>query len=88
MEPPYGHQATARAGVHLVLGVPVHGDALRRPVLDISGTVDHGKVVPVSAGAQRISLSDSVEVTQGLGTDISHLNKEIINIEDILQSPP
>ena len=73
MEPTYGHQATTGAGVHLVLGVPVHGDSLRRPVLDISGTVNHSKVIPVSAGPQRISLPDSVEVTQGLWTDIPNL---------------
>ena len=73
MEPADGHQTTTGAGVHLVLGVPVHGDSLWRPVLDISGTVDHSEVVSVSAGAQRISLPDSVEVTQGLWTDIPNL---------------
>ena len=73
MEPADGHQTTTGAGVHLVLGVPVHGDALRRPVLDISGTVNHSKVIPVSAGAQRVSLPDSVEVTQGLRTDVPNL---------------
>ena len=59
--------------MHLVLGVPVHRDPLRRPVLDIAGTVNHSKVIPVSAGAERISLPDSVEVTQGLWTDIPNL---------------
>ena len=73
MEPADGHQTATGAGVHLVLRVPVHGDPLWRPVLDISGTVNHSKVIPVSAGAERISLPDSVEVTQGLWTDIPNL---------------
>ena len=59
--------------MHLVLGVAVHLDALRRPVLDISGTVDHCKVIAVSAGAQGVSLSDSVEVSQRFWTDIPNL---------------
>ena len=59
--------------MHLVLGVPVHLDALRRPVLDVAGAVDHGEVVPVPAGPQGVSLPDSVEVTQGLGTHVANL---------------
>ena len=46
--------------MHLVLGVPVHLDPLRRPVLDVAGAVDHGEVVAVPAGPQGVSLPDSV----------------------------
>ena len=59
--------------MHLVLGVAVHLDALRRPVLDISGTVNHCEVIAVPAGPEGVSLSDPVEVAQRLRTDIPNL---------------
>ena len=41
-----GDEAAGGGGVHLVLGVALHGDPLRRPVLNVAGAVDHRKVVP------------------------------------------
>ena len=61
--------------MHVILGVPVHVDTLGRPVLDVAGAMNHGKVGSVSAGTKRVSLPHSVEVAKGFGTHISNLFK-------------
>ena len=75
LEPSDGHETAGWAGVHVILGVPVHVHALGRPVLDVAGAVNHGKVGSVSAGTEGVSLSHSVEVAEGFRTHISNLFK-------------